>query len=370
MLRAINLVNALVDPKPKVKKKHHQNEQHNFQQKQRVNDLFSFVKRLFLNNEDMSTMDEEREEREEESPTITLSSSFSQNGHLFNKEETFSDLDFIIAGLEKPLKLHKNILSQTSKLVDGILKARQASESAGNNEIELRFGTSKVDSQALVKVLRFCYGDTITVSVDNGECCAVIAALFRLQVICVVDTVAKLSSFAMEQAQVDLRVGVELLMATQHYPECSNTSFCALDKQLAEIVLSKDRMQEDHDTVVDSCLMRLPPRFLGIAKHGKAHTKWSEFTARTRYVRYHSESLSQKEKEDIMKKCDWNTLTSAELNELNQLGFVDQDTIVKMYHFVLERTERENEKRKEKDDRTIERLENTIQELRTIIRLL
>ena len=318
-------------------------------------------------------MVEEWDEREEESPTITLFPPWPL-GHVadwFDKEDTFPDLNFIIPGLEKPLKLHKNILSRTSKLVDRILKARQASESAGSNEIEWRFGTSKkVDREALVKVLRFCYGDTITVGVDNGECCAVIAALFRLQVICAVDTVAKLTKFAMEQAQVDLRVGVELLMATQQYPECSNTDCCALDKQIAGIVLSKERMKNHHDAVVDGCLMRLPPKFLDIAHFGKAHTKWSEFTVRSRYVRYNFWSLGQKEKEDIMKKCDWNTLTSAELNELNQLGFVGQETIVKMYHIVLERTERENEKRKEKDDRTIARLENTVQGLRIIIRLL
>ena len=340
---------------------------------------FSFVTKLFASNKDtlvtvkekeeyddhVKKQVEEKEEGDEESPTITLSppSSFSQNAHLFNKEDTFSDLDFIITGLEKPLKLHKNILSQTSMLVEWILKAKQASKSADCNEITWTLDTSKeVDKEALVKVLKFCYGDTITVGVKNGECCAVIASLFRLQVIRAVDTVAELSSFAMKQAQADLRVGVELLMATQQYPECSNPNFCPLDKQLAEIVLSKERMQEHPDAVVDGCLMRLPPKYIEIAHFGEAHTKLSEFAIRVRYVRYHSESLSKKEKEDIMKKCDWNTLMSAELNQLNQLGIVDQGTVMRMYHVALERTEREAEK-------TRDRFENTIQGLRTIIRL-
>ena len=386
---------------------------------------FSFVKKIFASKnrrtedeereeheEEREEQEEEKEESEEDSSTITLSppSSFNRNGHLFNKEDTFSDLDFIIAGLEKPLKLHRNILSQTSMLVEGILKAKQESKNADFNEIEWVFDTSnEVDREALVKVLRFCYGDTITVDVDNGECCAVIAALFRLQVICAVDTVAKLSKFAIEQAQANLRVGVELLMATQQYPECSNINFCALDEKLGEIVLSKERMQEDHDIVVDGCLMRLPPRFLDIAHFGESHTKWSEFTVRARYVRYHSDSLSQKEKEAIVKKCDWNTLMSSELNQLNQLGFVDQDTIMRTYHSALEcmwiernewhlraikaendrdalhellnREEKSQkcelmeqieraEKGREEDRRTIKRLENTTQRLGTTIRLL
>ena len=373
--------------------------------------FFSFVTKLFASSEDALATEKEKEEQGEESPTITLPPplSFKYNGDWFDKEDTFSDLDFIIAGLEKPLKLHKTILLQTSKFVKGILKAKQASKSASCNEIRWMFDTSKeVDREALVKVLRFCYGDTITVGVDNGECCAVIAALFRLQVICAVDTVAKLSSFAMEQAQADLRVGVELLMATQKYPECSNTDFCTLDEQLAEIVLSKERMEEHYDTVVDGCLMRLPPKFLDIAKYGESHTNCSEFTVRTRYVGYNSRSLTPKEKEAIMKKCDWNILTSGKLDQLYKLGFVNQDTIITLYHSVMECMENERykwniramgteverdaqreradkednqkrdlkeqikmaEKDREKNERTIELLQSTVHELRSIIRLL
>ena len=337
-----------------------------------------------MRNENTFTMTEEREEREEKSPKITLSppESFNKNADSFNKEDTFSDLDFIIAGLEKPLKLHKNIISQTSMLAKTLLKAKHASKSADCNEIRWMYDTSKeVDREALVKALRFCYGNTITVGVKNGECCAVIASLFRLHVICAADTVANLSNFALERAQANLRVGVELLMATQQYPECSNTDFCTLNKQLGEIVLSKERMQKHYDTVVDRCLMRLPSTFLDIAHFGEPHTKFSELTARMRYVRYYSESLSQKEKEDIVKKCDWNTLTCAELNQLNQLEFVEPDTIIAMYRTVLERTERERDywriratktereinKREEEERRIIEKLENTVQGLRQII---
>ena len=81
-----------------------------------------------------------------------------------------------------------------------------------------------------------------------------------------------------------------------------------------------------------------------------------------------------------MKKCDWNTLTSVELSHLNKLGFVGQDITTVVYHTALERTERERnywriramkaEQRREDDERTIERLENTCQGFRTIIRLL
>lgn len=303
---------------------------------------------------------------------------------MFDNEDTFPDLDFIITGLERPLKLHKNILSQTSELVKGILKAKQASNSGDGNIIKWMFDTNKeVDREALVKVLRFCYGDAVIVGVNNGECCAVIATLFRLKVICAVETATQLSKFVVDQADRNLSMGAQLLVATQRYPECTNASFCAVDRQLAEIVLSKEQMKEDYKTVVDSCLMKLPAKYLDTAKYGDAHTKWSEFTTRARYLRYHSESLSKKEKDEILKKCDWNTLESEELKELKELGLVEGDTITGIHHDTLEcmegernywrtraiNTEKEAEKRREEDKRTIKRLENTVQGLRTVIRL-
>lgn len=146
----------------------------------------------------------------EESATITLSppASINQNTHLFDNEDTFPDLSFIIFGMEKPLKLHKIILSQTSKLVKEILKAKQKTESMDGNEIKWMYDSSQeVDRVALVKVLRFCNGDTVAVGVNNGECCAVIAALFRLQVICANDMIAQLSNRVVEQAKKECSCG-------------------------------------------------------------------------------------------------------------------------------------------------------------------
>ena len=348
-----------------------------------LNERFFLPQVFFVSNKDSLTMEEKRKEQEGESPTITISPPeyFKHNSDLFDNEKTFPDLDFIIPELERPLKLHKAILSQTSTLIEGILKAKQDAEGADRNEIRWMFDTSKkVDREALVKVLRFCYGDAVTVGVNDGECCAVIAALYRLQVICTVDTAAQLSKFSVEQAEEDLTVGAELLLATQHYPECTNTNYCALDKQLAEIVLKKEIMQKDYDTVVDRCLMKLPAQYLDIANYGDAHTKWSELTMRARYVRYHSESLNQKDKEELLKKCDWNHLMSGELEKLNEFGVVEKDTILVMYHDTLEcterdqnywhiravSTEREADQRKKEDERKIKQLESTVQAFRAL----
>lgn len=159
------------------------------------------------------------------------------------------------------------------------------------------FGTNrKVDRDGLVKVLMFCYGGTVTVRARGGECCAFIAALYRLQVICTDETVAKVSGFIMNEATTDVRIGAKLLINMQQYPECTSASFCTLDQQLVKVILSKERMRSDYEIVVDGCLMKLPAKYLDVAQFEKAHTKLNEFTLRSRYVRYHSGSLNQREK--------------------------------------------------------------------------
>ena len=185
-------------------------------------------------------------------------------------------------------------------------------------------------------------------------------------------------------------MGARLLMTAQHYPECLNKNVCALERQLAEIVLSKENMQNHYEKVVDRCLMKLPAKYLDIARYGDAHTKWSEFTTCAWYVRYNSESMSKKEKEDIMKKCDWKKLRSEELNELNEFGVVEPGKILTLYQTALayaegecnywylyaihveqerEKQQETIDKKREKYRRQTQKQENIIQGLREIIRL-
>lgn len=76
-----------------------------------------------------------------------------------------------------------------------------------------------------------------------------------------------------------------------------------MDKALGKAVLTAKNIQDHYETVVDDCLMKLPPKYLDIAEYGMPHTKFSEFSIRTRYVREHEEALTDEEKETILKKC-------------------------------------------------------------------
>ena len=279
---------------------------------------------------------------EQNETQILVESPFKNNSSLFNNKDMFPDMEFVVPGLERPLLLHKGIMAKTSKFVEGLLKAKETANSGDPNKIEWPFDTAnKADRDALVKVLRFCYDETMTVDAKGGELCAVIAAMCRLQLTCLQEMVAKLTQFAVEQSENDVNTGVERLKATQLYAECRNPNTVELDKALAAVVLTPKNINEHFESVVHNCLMMLPMEYLDMAEYGEAHTQFSEFSVRLQFVKEHGDALSKADQEMIMKKCDWTMLLSGELKELKNLNVVGQDVMIDLYNQVLENTERE-----------------------------
>ena len=97
-----------------------------------------------------------------------------------------------------------------------------------------------------------------------------------------------------------MKVGTEILVTAQQYVECTNTDFCTLDTELSKVVFTQEKMEDDYEAVIDGCLMKLPVKYLDIVNYGEPHTKWSEFTIRVRYMRYHTNSLHAKEIKEVL----------------------------------------------------------------------
>ena len=97
--------------------------------------------------------DDNQEQHEEESATLTLTfpHGFSKtNKYYFNNQESNTDLDFVIKGMEKPLKLHKSIISKYSGLVDELLKTNRITKTTEKDQIEWMFDTdNEVDRDDL-----------------------------------------------------------------------------------------------------------------------------------------------------------------------------------------------------------------------------
>ena len=261
---------------------------------------------------------------------ISLPQQSRRDLELCRHESSATELDVVISGQTVLMSLPFKTLAAVSKLVSGMWEKNQLILCGGRFKLLWRHDTSNVvDKESLLKVLKFCCGETVAVGVKNGECCAVIAALFRLDVWCAKTVVTELCNFAEEQARRNVAFGAALLKASSRYPECCDQQLCALDTRLAKIVLTKERICNNYQVVVDECLMALGPRYLEITEYGKPRTRWSEFTLRTRYIRYHK-SLNAQEKERIM-RCNMGSMAKDELDVLEELGVLKPDTVMSLY---------------------------------------
>ena len=282
------------------------------------------------------------QEQSENESTEDLVPPYHNEVESFDNAEEYPDMELVVKGMAKPLQLHRKIIASASGCFKTMLR--------GQKDTRLKWlhdASKETDREALVKTLRFCYGETQSIGTKNGECCAMIAALTRLQVTCLDDVVATLINFAMDEAKRNVETGVELLKACTQYKECCGSNPLSLDKRLAAIVLTKDNMRAHYKDVVDNCLMVLPMEYLMIAEYGEPHTRWSEFCLRTKYLRVHSKELSMEEKDALVSKCDWSSLNSHELRELRLTDIIDKDELLEAHEKALEYCENENERKNE-----------------------
>lgn len=279
-----------------------------------------------------------RQGQNEEGSTLDVISPYDNAIESFDNGESYPDLELFVPGFEKPLQLHRVILTKASEWIKPMLK-----EKWGQRVTWPYNASERIEKQALLKALRFCYGETLNIGTKNGECCAVIAALSRLQVTSLNEVVPKLCNYALAEARKDVTLGVELLKMCTRYEECCKANTCPLNKELAKILFTKENILEHFREVAIDCLMALPAEYLDEVEYGEPHTKCSEFFLRAKYVRCHSKEMSTEEKQIIIVKCDWSTLNSQELRELRMMDIINKDELLEAHEKALECLEIENE---------------------------
>ena len=285
--------------------------------------------------------DSTQEQRDEN--TLTLPSPIHNEVENFDNESTYPDLTFFVRGMEKPLHLHRTILVKLSEKMSEIFRHTSVKTFEWPDDT-----TNEIDRNALVKALRFCYGETIAVGTEEGECFAMIATFLKLQVTCLDDVVRRLSTFIFQQANEDFVKGAQMLRMCVCYEECCDSNTCRLNQELAKVVLTKDNILNHYREIVDECLMVLPPEYLMMTEFGEPHTKYSEFCLRTKYVRY-NKSMTKEDKRSFIGNCDWSTLNSQELRELQLVDIVDKNTLLVAYEKALECCENERDKMEKKN---------------------
>ena len=176
-------------------------------------------------------------------------------------------MEFVVPRMGRSLFLHKKIIAIPSEYIKRYLVTEPGQRMEWEYVVE-----REVDKKALIKALRFCYGEDIYVEAKDGECFSLISTFSKLQVTCLQDIVKQIHDFAIKEAERDVLKGVEMLKACVRYEECCNTSTCKLNQDLAKVVLTKDNIMNHYREVVDECLIILPPEYLMMTEFGEPHT--------------------------------------------------------------------------------------------------
>ena len=140
---------------------------------------------------------------------------------------------------------------------------------------------------------------------------------------------------------------MKLLKECVVYPECCTEHGCGLDMALSQIVLTADNVRNNYETVIDDCLMMLPPRYLDVVGYGSPHTKLSDFHIRIDYLKRHAD-LTNEMKEMIMKRCNMNDMRCEELKALRQVGALKSNDLLDAFQGAFEKTEKERDELKKR----------------------
>ena len=265
---------------------------------------------------------------------------------MFDKEDSFPDVIFVIPGIEKPLLFHRGILASSSVTFCSLFQDETnpfGAYDAANKCVNWMDGTNKDKTypEVIVKWLRFCHGEDQSFSFD--ECPSALAALCHLQLTCR-DAIQKMIiDHMIDTARKDAEAGsVMLKKCALGFRECHDNATGRVDIALAKVVLTGENITTRYDSVVNDCLMQIPALYLDIATYGYDHSEFGEFNIRMRYVKYHRSSISDEDKKVIMQRCDESKLDLAEVQELKKMGMVSETELSAAVFRALEQKESAN----------------------------
>jgi len=223
----------------------------------------------------------------------------------------------IVSGLDRPLHLHRLLLGSSSLALLGMLQCKAtASGERGiaTRQLIWQFHSAdgdekecKVYNRVLIKWLRFCYGEDISVTPD--ECGSAVAILFQLQLTCVDTIVPQFESQLVAATGANIQDSVSVLLSCAKYEECDGDRGRHPAVAVAKRLFSRENITKYEDQVVKGCLFYLPPSFLDYVAY-IPHSVHSEFSLRYRYLKQHEDRLEEEDKIRVLKNCVFSRLNA------------------------------------------------------------
>ena len=274
---------------------------------------------------------------------LTIKSPFPDNRDMFNNQDSasFADAEIVVPGRDKPLQLHRGILSRASEALKVIFRCKASVHGLFSDQARQINGFFEKNegegAEAFVQWLRFCYGAPLEVCNDNAV--AMLMIFPRLQ-LCNCESVQKMiEDYIISAAKTNFETGAAMLCRFAQFEEFKGEQFSAVGKAVAQIIFATKNLTAHRETIVDKCLMQMPFEYLDVVQYGNIHTEISEFAIRKQYVLCNDEKLSVEMKTIIMKKCDWKKLNCAELKELFELCVISKEELADLSMERLEKCE-------------------------------
>ena len=237
-------------------------------------------------------------------------------------KDYYSDVDMVIAGGERPLRLHRCVIGYASPTLKKILdleKSQYGSYDEKTHRLSWAFDCSKDETyrSVLTDLMHFCYGSSF--NLDPSRYAAAYCCIVQLQMQSIRNGEREqpFEEFFEERmidcSTEDLTTGLTLLQSCLRYPECQD-----IIAVLARNLLTLNNIQTHTKEVVDEFLMHSRPNVLDYVEFGPIHTEFSEFSLRTKYLAANPD-LPTDHKRGVIAKCIVGELNMAELVIIRQL---------------------------------------------------
>ena len=270
---------------------------------------------------------------------LLIESLYVKQCYLFDDEKSFPDVKIILQGLQKPLQLHRVVLTYASQMLLNLFKSNRILQNKKEEDawpLDITFNKSKDNmySNVLLKWLRSCYGDDMNLSYK--ELCAALTGLFNLQ-LTHQDELQKLIEDHMKKvAETDIKAGIAILNGCVNYEECHSDDKSRIDKEIAKRIFTLSNMKKYKDLVIN-CLLSLPScyNYLDCIEYGEAHTEFSEFKIKQKYLLHHKDDMPLIDRRNILSKIKFSQLNGAEMKEVQALRILSKDQLIAAYQILV-----------------------------------
>ena len=271
-----------------------------------------------------------------EKETIIIKSPFPNNQGMLG-DDGYPDISIGFADCKEILRAHRSVLSRHSETMKELFRGHKVDSrciydaEANRVEWETRSQDKETGRAALFQCIKFCYGAELCVNTLNAA--ATIDALFRLKLVGGQDIQNRIEQHMVTVAKNDVESGSLMLRHCAEYEVSNSKGFSEICKSLSRAFFTTGNIEKHREIVVDNCLMELPPMYLDLADFGNPHTG---FSLRKEYVMKHKGVLSDTELRDVICKCQFESLTNAELKEMRKLHCVAERDMLNAYEKVLD----------------------------------